>query len=78
MQVILNCVGVYRQVRAKLHPRTIQKYVSIENLMCMYSTGHKNEEFDISSLLGRELGPLFCFIDSINDLEILAQELVLE
>jgi hypothetical protein len=72
VQVVLNCVGVCRQVKLRLHHRTLQRLVR--------SSRERFESvFDYISveLMCRELSSVLGFVESVYDTEIYVQELVL-
>ncbi len=73
IMIVLNCVGICRLVKVKLHKNTIRKFLPIDNFVKLHS------EVDISGLIDKEISePIACFISKITDAEIYAEELSIE
>lgn len=77
IQVILNCVGISRKFYLKLHKLTIKKFFNTEDLIKKF-TEEDESNFNISTLIDKQIGPVPSFITKINDSEIYAEEISLD
>jgi hypothetical protein len=73
VQVVLNCIGISRQVKVKLHGKTCQRLIFSQLEKCV-------SVFDFVSLnlINKEIASCLCFVENVNDSEIFASEVVLD
>jgi hypothetical protein len=70
---VLNCVGICRQVKVKLHEKTIQNFLSSrpKGSISVF-------DFASSSLINKKVTSCLCFVENVNDNKIIASEVVLD